>query len=72
VIEPNVMWYFPWILGLGPAATVGILNPLWYELGVVRETDETMAPPMSTPLSMIRKVESHISEKIMLHTQFGA
>jgi cyd operon protein YbgT len=45
VIEPKVMWYFPWILGLGPAATVGILNPLWYELGVVRETDETTAAP---------------------------
>jgi cytochrome bd-I ubiquinol oxidase subunit X len=42
------MWYFSWILGLGLAATVGILNALWYELRVVRET-ETTAPPMPTP-----------------------
>ncbi|MGX8012367.1 cytochrome bd-I oxidase subunit CydX [Mesorhizobium sp. ORM8.1] len=31
------MWYFAWILGLGLAATVGILNALWYELRAVRE-----------------------------------
>jgi cyd operon protein YbgT len=30
------MWYFAWILGLGLATTVGILNALWYELRVVR------------------------------------
>lgn len=30
------MWYFAWILGLGLAATVGILNALWYELRVLR------------------------------------
>jgi cytochrome bd-I ubiquinol oxidase subunit X len=43
------MWYFSWILGLGLAATVGILNALWYELRVVRETDQTTTPPMPTP-----------------------
>lgn len=43
------MWYFSWILGLGLAATVGILNALWYELRNVREKDETGAPPMPTP-----------------------
>lgn len=30
------MWYFSWILGLGLAATVGILNALWYELRTER------------------------------------
>ena len=43
------MWYFAWILGLGLAATVGILNALWYELHTVREKDEVTAPPMPTP-----------------------
>ncbi len=36
------------ILGLGLAATVGILNALWYELRTVREKEEP-APPMKTP-----------------------
>lgn len=31
------MWYFAWILGLGLAATVGILNALWFELRQTRE-----------------------------------
>ena len=31
------MWYFAWMLGLGLAATVGILNALWYELRNFRE-----------------------------------
>lgn len=26
------MWYFAWILGLGLAATFGILNAMWLEL----------------------------------------
>jgi cyd operon protein YbgT len=43
------MWYFAWILGLGLAATVGILNALRYELRTVREKDEVTAPPMPTP-----------------------
>ncbi len=43
------MWYFAWILGLGLAATVGILNALWYELRTVREKDETSAPQLPTP-----------------------
>jgi cyd operon protein YbgT len=43
------MWYFAWILGLGLAATVGILNALWYELRTVRETDGIAAPPMPAP-----------------------
>ena len=43
------MWYFAWILGLGLAATVGILNALWYELRTVREKDEGRAPAMLTP-----------------------
>ena len=43
------MWYFAWILGLGLAATVGILNALWYELRTVRETSQIAVPPMPTP-----------------------
>ncbi|MGA2891636.1 MAG: cytochrome bd-I oxidase subunit CydX [Xanthobacteraceae bacterium] len=43
------MWYFSWILGLGLAATVGILNALWYELRIVREKDQISAAPMRTP-----------------------
>ncbi len=31
------MWYFAWMLGLGLAATLGVLNALWYELRTVRE-----------------------------------
>lgn len=41
------MWYFSWILGLGLAATVGILNALWYELRSVRE--DKAAPTSSAP-----------------------
>ncbi len=43
------MWYFAWILGLGFAATAGILNALWYELRTVRERTESGAPTMPTP-----------------------
>ncbi|MBO0902217.1 cytochrome bd-I oxidase subunit CydX [Jiella sonneratiae] len=43
------MWYFAWILGLGLAATVGILNALWYELRTVRTADEAAAPDLPTP-----------------------
>ena len=42
------MWYFTWVLGFGLAASVGILNALWYELRTVRQAkDET--PPLPTP-----------------------
>lgn len=43
------MWYFAWILGLGLAATVGILNALWYELRNVREHPNQEAPKLRTP-----------------------
>ena len=43
------MWYFSWILGLGLAAAVGILNALWYELRSVREKQEASGPTMRTP-----------------------
>ena len=41
------MWYFSWVLGLGLAAAVGILNALWYELRTVRQepVDETVDMP---------------------------
>jgi cyd operon protein YbgT len=48
-IGDEIMWYFAWILGLGLAATVGILNALWYELRTVREKDQASAPPLRTP-----------------------
>ena len=25
------MWYFAWILGVTAAATIGIINVMWYE-----------------------------------------
>ena len=43
------MWYFAWILGLGLAAAFGVLNALWYELRLVRESGETSALPLPTP-----------------------
>jgi cytochrome bd-I ubiquinol oxidase subunit X len=43
------MWYFSWILGLGLAASAGILNALWYELREVRETPQAKTPPLPTP-----------------------
>lgn len=43
------MWYFAWVLGLGLATTVGILNALWYELRTVREEQAPEAPDLPTP-----------------------
>jgi cyd operon protein YbgT len=43
------MWYFAWILGLGLAATVGILNALWYELRAVRAHPAEKPEPLDTP-----------------------
>jgi cyd operon protein YbgT len=43
------MWYFSWILGLGLAASVGILNALWYELRSVRSEPDTVTVPLPTP-----------------------
>ena len=43
------MWYFSWILGLGLAATVGILNALWYELRAVREQPGGTERSLPTP-----------------------
>ncbi len=41
------MWYFAWVLGLGLAASVGVLNALWYELRVLRDepADENVSLP---------------------------
>ena len=38
------MWYFAWILGLGLAAAVGILNALWYELRTERTGPDQTVP----------------------------
>lgn len=43
------MWYFAWILGLGLAATAGILNALWYELRAVRERPTDQPSELPTP-----------------------
>lgn len=43
------MWYFAWILGLGLAASVGILNALWYELRTVREEPVEGTVSLPTP-----------------------
>ncbi|HWU25802.1 MAG TPA: cytochrome bd-I oxidase subunit CydX [Rhizomicrobium sp.] len=32
------MWYFSWVLGLGFAVTLGVLNAMWFE---GRESDRT-------------------------------
>ena len=36
-IERQPMWYFSWILGLGFAVTLAVLNAMWLE---VREPPE--------------------------------
>ena len=43
------MWYFAWILGLGLAASVGILNALWYELRTVLDEPAKNAVSLPTP-----------------------
>lgn len=43
------MWYFAWVLGLGLAAAVGILNALWYELRTVREELVHQTVQLPTP-----------------------
>lgn len=35
------MWYFTWILGLGLALVVGVLNAMWYELRASERHGET-------------------------------
>lgn len=36
------MWYFSWVLGLGLACALAILNALWLEL-LLAESDEEAA-----------------------------
>ncbi|TPW31967.1 cytochrome bd-I oxidase subunit CydX [Pararhizobium mangrovi] len=43
------MWYFAWILGLGLASTVGILNALWYELRTMRDRPANETVSLPTP-----------------------
>lgn len=33
------MWYFSWILGVGLAVAVGILNGVWYEFHTTDDPD---------------------------------
>ena len=37
------MWYFSWILGLGLAVAVAVLNGIWHELHTDESTDHTIA-----------------------------
>jgi cyd operon protein YbgT len=40
------MWYFTWVLGLGLAVSLGILNGLWHEFqGMDRPEPETRRKP---------------------------
>ncbi len=34
------MWYFSWILGLGLALALGVLNAMWFEM-----TEASREPP---------------------------
>ncbi len=43
------MWYFAWMLGLGLAAALGILNALWFELRPTREAPPERVQPLPTP-----------------------
>ncbi len=38
------MWYFSWILGLGLACTISILNAMWFELLEDQHEAETRSP----------------------------
>ncbi|OJU48979.1 MAG: cyd operon protein YbgT [Mesorhizobium sp. 61-13] len=43
------MWYFAWIFVLGLAATVAILNALWYQLRAVRAQPAEQTEHLDTP-----------------------
>ncbi|MGR8940758.1 MAG: cytochrome bd-I oxidase subunit CydX [Gammaproteobacteria bacterium] len=34
------MWYFAWILGVGLACALAVINAMWLELGDDAELDE--------------------------------
>lgn len=39
------MWYFSWILGLGLACTISILNAMWFELLEDQHQADHGSPP---------------------------
>jgi len=44
--KDDVMWYFSWILGLGFALTLAIINAIWLETNYAfgqRDEDTTLA-----------------------------
>jgi cyd operon protein YbgT len=43
------MWYFTWILGLGFASAVAILNAVWFELDSDQQARERPADSRRTP-----------------------
>jgi cytochrome bd-I ubiquinol oxidase subunit X len=40
------MWYFSWILGLGLALCLGILNAIWYEILEHQREAAARQPPL--------------------------
>ena len=42
------MWYFSWVLGVGLAAALAILNAMWFELDADRAA---MMRPADAPLA---------------------
>jgi cyd operon protein YbgT len=34
------MWYFSWVLGLGFAVTLAVLNAMWLERRIDRDKDQ--------------------------------
>ncbi|HEY4076983.1 MAG TPA: cytochrome bd-I oxidase subunit CydX [Rhizomicrobium sp.] len=34
------MWYFSWVLGLGFAVTLAVLNAMWLESRIDRDKDQ--------------------------------
>ncbi len=38
------MWYFAWILGVTAAATIGVINVMWYEFQDDLDRNGTSTP----------------------------
>ena len=39
------MWYFAWVLGLGLAVGVAVLNGVWHEFHLFDEGDKGLSEP---------------------------
>lgn len=38
------MWYFSWMLGVGFAASLAIINVMWLEINVMSDDEESDTP----------------------------